>query len=223
MTHKEDVPDSLHGGNTSNDKRTTDLVNRQGTDGEDTIEDSDSEVEDCKEDDSIQELPIRESEVEETKESESYKTEDKIVHKSQELSSALKEGRELPPLSENVTESGVQTEEEQLNAETSTTSNDSEMEELPEGKMVTKDNEEETPSSSNGESDNNVTGSEDSDEDITTEWQRRPPDKQKELYNKVQDRRGERPPYSDENNHSNPDNMPHVTRRFIEHWNRQRA
>jgi len=49
----------------------------------------------------------------------------------------------------------------------STTSNDSETEELPEGKMVTKDNEEGTPSSSN----------EESNEDITTEWQKRPPDK----------------------------------------------
>jgi len=177
MTHKEDVPDSLHGGNTSNDKRTTDLANRQGTDGENTIEDSDSEVEDRKKDDPTQELPIRESEIEETQESESYKTEDKIVHKSQELSSAPKEGRELPPLNENVTESEVQTEEEESDTETSTTSNDSETEELPEGKMVTKDNEEGTPSSSNEESDNNVTGSEDSNEDITTEWQRRPPDK----------------------------------------------
>jgi len=194
MTHKEDVPDSLHGGNTSNDKRITDLANRQGTDGEDTIEDSDSEVEDCEKDNPTQELPIRESEieeaeelesyktedkseVEETKESESHKTEHKIIHESQKLSSAPKEGRELPPLNENVTESEVQTEEEQLDAEMSTTSNDSEMEELPEGKMVTKYNKEGTPSSSNEESDNNVTGSEDSDEDITTEWQRRPPDK----------------------------------------------
>ena len=184
--------------NTSNDKRTTDLANRQGTDGEDTIEDSDSEVEDCEKDDPTQELPIRESEieeteelesyktknkfvhkseVEETEESESYKTGDKIVHKSQELSSAPKEGRELPPLNENVTESEVQTEEEQLDTEMSTTSNNSETKELPEGKMVTKDNKEGTPSSSNEESDNNATGSEDSDEDITTEWQRRPPDK----------------------------------------------
>jgi len=82
--------------------------------------------------------------LEETEESESYKTEDKIVHKSQELSSAL---------NKNVTESEVQTEEEQLDADTSTTSNDSETEELPEGKIVTKDNEEGTPSSSNEESD----------------------------------------------------------------------
>ena len=142
-------------------------MNRQGTDGEDTIEDSDSEVKDHKEDNPIQELPIRESEIEETKESESYKTEDKIIHKSQELSSAPKEGRELPLLNENITESEVQTEKEQSDADTSTTSNDSETEEIPEGKMVTKDNEEGTPFSSN----------EDSDEDITTEWQRRLPDK----------------------------------------------
>ena len=108
MIHK-DVPDSIHGGNTSNDKRTTDLVNRQGNDGEDTIGDSDSEVEDCEEDDPTQELPIRESEIEETEELESYKTEDKIIYKSQELSSALKEGRELPPLNENITESEVHT------------------------------------------------------------------------------------------------------------------
>ena len=83
MTHKEDVPDSLHGGNTSNDKRTTDLANRQGADGENTIEDSDSEVEDHKNNNPTQELPIRESEIEETEESESYKTEDKFVHKSE--------------------------------------------------------------------------------------------------------------------------------------------
>ena len=138
MIHKEDVPDSIHGGNTSNDKRTTDLANRQGTDGEDTIEDSDSEVEDHEKDNPTQELPIRESEieeaeelesyktedkseVEETKESESHKTEHKIIHESQKLSSAPKEGRELPPLNENVTESEVQMEEEQLDTETSTT------------------------------------------------------------------------------------------------------
>jgi len=145
MTHKENVPDSIYGGNTSDDKRTTDLVNRQGTDGEDTIEDSDSEVEDHEEDDPAQELPIRESEIEETRELESYKTEDKIVHKSQELSSALKEGRELPPLNENITESEVQTKEEQSDTDTSTTSNDSETKELPERKMVTKDNKEGTP------------------------------------------------------------------------------
>ena len=48
-------------------------------------------------------------------------------------------------------------------------------------------------------------------------------DKQKELYNKVQDRKGGRPPYSDENSHSKPDNMPHVTRRFIKRWDRHGA
>ena len=34
------------------------------------------------------------------------------------------------------------------------------------------------------------------DKNITIEWHRVPPDKQKELYNKVQVRRGGTPPYS---------------------------
>jgi len=66
----------------------------ENSNNEGTIKDSGSDSEDCKDNNPIQEFPTGESEIEGTEESEPYKTEDKIIYKSQVLFSALKE---LPP------------------------------------------------------------------------------------------------------------------------------
>ena len=74
------------------------------------------------------------------------------------------------------------------------------------------------------------TNTEESDKDVTNtedleieRWQDEPPNGGTDLSLKGQDRRGGRPPYSDKVCHSKSDNMPYVTRTFIECWDRHGA
>jgi len=77
-----------------------DQLMEENSDNEGIVEDSRSDSEDREDNNPIQEFPTEDSEIEGTKESEPYKTEDKIIYRSQVLFSALKEGRELPPRKE---------------------------------------------------------------------------------------------------------------------------
>jgi len=55
---------------------------KKNSDNKDIVENSESKLEDCVEDNPIQEFPTRESETEDTKDSESYTNKEEVVYKS---------------------------------------------------------------------------------------------------------------------------------------------